>query len=143
LTSTAAAFELTIRSPTALTTQHPENIWVTGGLATIVTRTVAVGIRIGIPTETVTVAAAMIGIEIEIGTLMVVTVVTGATDAARRHMGVADGIRPTIDAAGATLEARPAEAAPLKVQDGTMILWQELLRLMHLGGESSWLSTHG
>jgi len=137
----AVVFALTIQSPTALITRHPENTWATGGPATIVTRTAAGGTPIGTHTVTATivvVGVVMIGIKIKIETHMDATVVTGATDAAQRQAGAAaDDIRPTTGVAGVIPEARLGEAAPPEVLDGTMMHRPEVppLQPMRLGGE--------
>jgi len=132
----AAASALTIRSPTALITRHLENTWATGGLPTNVTRIVAVVIPIEILTVTATIAVEVATIGIGIGTPMDVIVVTGVTDAVQLPVGAAaDDIRPTTGVAGATPEARPAEAAPPEAPDETMRLRPQLLQRMRLGGE--------
>jgi len=132
----AAAFVLTIRSPTALITRRLENTWATGGLPTIVTHTVAVETPIEILTVTATIVVEVATIGIEIGTPMDAIVVTGVTDAVPLRVGAAaDDIRPTTGVAGATPEARPAEAALPEAPDEIMRPRPQHLQPMRLGGE--------
>lgn len=137
----AAAFVLTILSPTALITRRLENTWATGGRATTVTRTAAVETPIGILTVTAIIAVAVVGVAmigIKTGTPTDATAVTGVTAAAQRRVGAAAAdIRLTTGVAGAIPEARPAEAAPPEAPDGIMRLRPVLLQLMRLGGEGS------